>query len=167
MIRIEKNDKDSCTRNFSPIDIHYFTMKYWVDSNGISIAYCRIEHIIADLFTKSLHGELFVNFCEVIMGLKHINNLQMGPPLTKECVGDTNKFESRKKVIQSNAETKDKKVGRDKSYTDIVIHRNKKRHDVRKESIRFNLIKNEGIHLNYYSTNNNANVRSHCNPSDM
>ena len=34
--------------------------------------------------------------------------LQMEPPSTKECVGNMDKVESSKEVIESNVETKDK-----------------------------------------------------------
>ena len=58
------------------------------------IACCSTEHIIADFFTKSLQGALFAKFCDVIMGWKHLYNLQMGPPSTKERVENVVKVRS-------------------------------------------------------------------------
>ena len=52
----------------------------------------------------------------------------MGTPSTKECVGNIYMFESRKKVIWSNMDTNDKKLGRKRSYADIVIYNNDKWH---------------------------------------
>ena len=48
----------------------------------------------------------------------------MGPPSTKELVGNMDEVESRKEVIKSNIETKYEKLGRKTSYADIVIHGN-------------------------------------------
>ena len=90
-IRIRENGKKSCTGNSGHIDIRYFFVKYRVDSNGMSIIYCSTEHMLADYFTKALQGALFLKFREVMMGWKHIDTLQMGPPSTKECVGNMDK----------------------------------------------------------------------------
>ena len=43
-------------------------MKCMVDSNVMSIAYCSIEQMFVDFFTKALQGALFIKFREVIMG---------------------------------------------------------------------------------------------------
>ena len=66
-------------------------MKDRVDSNNMSINYCRTGHMLSDLFNKALHGALFVKLCEVIMGCKQKDNLYMGPPSTKEHVGNMDK----------------------------------------------------------------------------
>ena len=58
-------------------------------------------------FTKYLQGELFVKFCEVIMGCKHIDTIKMGPPSTKERVGNMEEVESIKEEINPNIKTKD------------------------------------------------------------
>ena len=44
--------------------------------------------MLADFFTKALQGALFAKFCDVIMGWKHVDTLQMGPPSTKDHVGN-------------------------------------------------------------------------------
>ena len=47
----------------------------------------------------------------------------------------------QQKVIQSKSETNDEKWEGKSLYTDIVIHSNEKRHDVRKEGSRVHVIK--------------------------
>ena len=85
---MEKNGKKYCTGNSSHIDVRYFFFKDSIESNKISIAYCSTEHMLAYLFTKALQGSLFTKFCDVIMGWKHVDTLQMGPLSTKERVGN-------------------------------------------------------------------------------
>ena len=50
--------------------------------------------MLTDFFTKSLQGALFVKFRDVLMGWKHVDTLQMGPPSTKERVGNVVKVRS-------------------------------------------------------------------------
>ena len=66
-----------------------------------------------------------MKFCEGIMVWKHIDNIHMVPTSTKELVINMDKVKSIKEIMKSNMDTKDEKVVRKKSYTDIVIHRNK------------------------------------------
>ena len=44
--------------------------------------------MLADFFTESLQGSLHAEFCEVIMGWKHVDTLQMGQSSTDERVGN-------------------------------------------------------------------------------
>ena len=62
----------------------------------MSIAYCSIENMNAYFFMKYLQGYLFEFFFEVTMEWKHVNNLQTGPPSTKECVVNEVKIELKK-----------------------------------------------------------------------
>ena len=50
--------------------------------------------MLPNVFTKSLQGSLFAKFCDVIMGWKHEDNFQMGPPSTKVRVGNMVKVRS-------------------------------------------------------------------------
>ena len=75
--------------------------------------------------------------------------------------------ESRKEVFESNIETKDEKAGSKKSYSDMVIHRSKKQHNIRKESIRVHPMISYDVHQNLYVSNDNANSWSHCEPSGI
>ena len=85
-IKIYKNGNNSCTGKSRKFDICYFFAKYSIESNKMFIAYCSTEHMFADFFTKSLQGALSAKFRDVIMGWKHVDNIQMGPPSTKDCV---------------------------------------------------------------------------------
>ena len=87
-INMEKNGKKSCTGKSRHIDICYFFSKDRIWSNKISIAYCSTEHMLTDFFTKSLQQALFAKFHDVIMGWKHVDTLQIGPPSTKDRVGN-------------------------------------------------------------------------------
>ena len=85
-INMEENGKKSCTGNYRHINIRYFFAKDRVESNKMEIQYCSTEHMLAGFFMKALQGALFVRFCDVIMGWKHVDTLHMGPPSTKEHV---------------------------------------------------------------------------------
>ena len=51
--------------------------------------------MLADCFTKTLQGSLFAKLCDVVMGWKHVDTLQMVPPPTMERVGNVVKFRSK------------------------------------------------------------------------
>ena len=61
------------------------------------------------------------------------------------------------------------KMVRSKLYSDIVIHRNNKWHNISTESSRVHIIKNEKVHPNIYicSSNDDAYAWSHRKPSNM
>ena len=69
------------------------------------IAYCITEHMPAYVFTKSLQGALFEKICDMIMGWKHVDTLQMGPPSTKERVGNVVNVSSNQEENESKMET--------------------------------------------------------------
>ena len=87
-IKMEQNGKKSCTGKSRHIDISYLLDKDRIESNKMSIAYCITEHMPVDCFSKSPQGALFAKCCEVIMGWKQVDTIQMGPPSTKERVGN-------------------------------------------------------------------------------
>ena len=93
-IKTEKNGKKSYTGDSRHIDIRYLFARKIIESNKMSIPYCSTEHILADFFTKALQGALFAKFRDVIMGWKHVDALQIGPPSTKEHVGNMVKVRS-------------------------------------------------------------------------
>ena len=61
--------------------------------------------MLAHCFTKALQGALFTKFCDMIMGWKHVDILHMGPPSTKERVGNVVKVMSNQEEIKFNMET--------------------------------------------------------------
>jgi hypothetical protein len=44
-------------------------MKDRIANDEVSVIYCPIEEMIADLFAKPLQGELFVKFRDLILGI--------------------------------------------------------------------------------------------------
>ena len=100
-----KNGKKSCTGKSRHIDIIYFLAKESIEINKMSMAYCSTENMLAYFFTKSLQGALFAKFCDVIMGWKHVDTLQMGPTSTNDLVGNLVKVRSNQEEIKSNMET--------------------------------------------------------------
>ena len=76
--------------------------------------------MIADFFTNSLQGDLFVKFYEVIMGWKHVDTPHIVPPSTKECAGYVVRTGSNKKVIEYSVEIKGEETERKTLYADIV-----------------------------------------------
>ena len=63
---------------------------------------------------------MFEKFHEVIMGWKHVDNLQMGPPSTNERVGNVVNIGSNKKVIKFSVDTERKDTERRMIYVDII-----------------------------------------------
>ena len=61
--------------------------------------------MLADFFTKALQGSLFAKFHDMIMGWKHVDTLQMGPPSTKERVGNVVNVSSNQEENESKMET--------------------------------------------------------------
>ena len=70
-----KNGRNSCTGNSRHVHIRYFFVKDRVDKEEIRVDYCPTLHMLADFFTKTLHGHLFQKFRYVSMGYKHVSSL--------------------------------------------------------------------------------------------
>ena len=102
---MDQDGRKSFTGKYRHIDIRYLFAKDKVEIKKMPIAYCSTEHMLADIFTKALQGSLFAKFCDIIMGWKHVDMIQMGPPSTKELVGDVVKIRSNKEEIESTMET--------------------------------------------------------------
>ena len=78
--------------------------------------------MLAEFFTKALQGALFAKVCDMIMGWKNVDTLQMEPPSTKECVVNVVKVSSNQeeikssmdkggKIIESSVETEGDRTG--------------------------------------------------------
>ena len=87
-IKMEENWKKSFNGNYRHINIIYFFVKDRIKMNNIPISYRSTDHMLAYFFTEALQGALFVNSFEVIMIQKLVSPIQMGPPSTKEHVGN-------------------------------------------------------------------------------
>ena len=75
------------------MDNRYFFIKDRLNTENIKIEYCPTGQMIADFFTKPLQGNLFRNFRDLVLGYKHISEVndmvQKGEksPL-QECIGN-------------------------------------------------------------------------------
>ena len=67
-IRLEKNGIQSAGKRSRHIDIRFFFIKDQIKNGDIHLLYCPTEDMIADFFSKSFQGALFVRFCNMIMG---------------------------------------------------------------------------------------------------
>ena len=81
--------------------------------------------MLADFFTKALQGASFIKFREVIMGWKHIDTLQMGPPSTKERVGNMDEAYPSLKAYPISKKEKERERRGMTSYADIVKNADK------------------------------------------
>ena len=75
-MKIEMNRKQSGGQKTKHMNIRYFWIKDRLKSEGIKVEYCPTGKMIADFFTKPLQGRLFKHLRDVVMGYKHINDLQ-------------------------------------------------------------------------------------------
>ena len=57
------------------MDNIYFWIKDRFQFEGIKVEYCPTEKMIADLFTKPLHGAMFKIIKDNVLGYKHISTL--------------------------------------------------------------------------------------------
>ena len=82
-------------------------MKNRVNTEGISVVYCPTEEMLVDFYTKPLQGALFRLFRDVIMGLRHIDDLKIPLDLAnQERVGNNVTLELNKpKVASRNIES--------------------------------------------------------------
>ena len=73
---IEKNGKRSSGQKTKHMDNRYFWIKDRLDSEGIEVKYCPTSKMLADFFTKPLQGSQFRRFRDVILGYKHVSELE-------------------------------------------------------------------------------------------
>ena len=85
-MKMEKNGRNSCTGNSRHVSIRYFFFKDRVEKGEVSIVYFPTENMLADYFTKPLHGELFKKFRDVIMGYNTLDECKPNACLNKKSV---------------------------------------------------------------------------------
>ena len=96
---IEKNGKRSSGQKTKHMDNRYFWIKDRLDSENIQVKYCPTEKMLADFFTKPLQGSLFRKFRDVILGYKHISELEnesetIKSPACQERVGKSDSYKT-------------------------------------------------------------------------
>jgi len=92
-IKIEKNGKRSSGQKTKHMDNRYFFIKDRLNSENIKVEYCPTGKMIADFFTKPLQGNLFRKFRDLVLGYKHISDLneespKSGESPSQECIGN-------------------------------------------------------------------------------
>ena len=57
-----------------------FFIKDRLKSEGIKVEYCPTRMIIVDFFTKPLQGNLFRKFRDIVLGYKHVTEIEDESP---------------------------------------------------------------------------------------
>ena len=66
-IRMERNERNSCTGNSRHIHIRYFFVKDRIAKGEMRVECCPTHLMLADFFTKLLMGELFRKLRDVVL----------------------------------------------------------------------------------------------------
>ena len=61
-IKMERNGRDSTTKNSRHVNIRYFFVKDRIEKKELDLVYCPTEEMLADFFTKPLQRALFHKF---------------------------------------------------------------------------------------------------------
>jgi hypothetical protein len=91
-IKIIKNGKRSSGQKTKHMDNRYFFIKDRLNTEKITVEYCPTGKMIADFFTKPLQGNLFRKFRDLVLGYKHISEIEddlskSGESSPQECIG--------------------------------------------------------------------------------
>ena len=71
------------------MNVGYFFIKDWIDSEEVSIQRCPMDNMIGDYFIKPLQGSKFVRFRDLIMGYKEYDmKLEYTSPVSPRSVLD-------------------------------------------------------------------------------
>ena len=73
---LENNGNKSSTKNIKQINVHYYFIKYRVETGYVVIKHFPTEEILGGNFTKPLQSSLFRNFRAEIMNIP--DDLDMG-----------------------------------------------------------------------------------------
>ena len=68
-ILLEKNGKASSSKRTRHINIRYFFVTDRIAANEVSVEYCPTGDMVADFFTKPLHGSLFKKLRDQVMNV--------------------------------------------------------------------------------------------------
>jgi hypothetical protein len=83
-IKIEKNGKRSSGQKTKHMDNRYFLIKDHLNTERITVEYCPTGKMTADFFTKPLQGNLFRKFRDLVLGYKHISEIEDDHPKSGE-----------------------------------------------------------------------------------
>ena len=76
-MKLEINGRKSSGQKTKHMDQRYFWIKDRLELEGITVKYCPTDQMLADFFTKPLQGSRFKHLRDIVMGCKHISNLQV------------------------------------------------------------------------------------------
>jgi hypothetical protein len=75
---LEKNGRQSSTKQTRHINIRYFFVKDQVASGEVRIEHCPTKEMVADYFTKPLQGALFYKLWDYIMNIDPCSEYHSG-----------------------------------------------------------------------------------------
>ena len=107
-IKMGTNGRTSCTGNSRHIDVRYFFVADRVKKKEVQIKYCPTQLMIADYFTKPLHGKLFHTLRDLVMGTTSIFEMmnEYFPPQERIGNDDILKTKERKEENEKVREEK-------------------------------------------------------------
>jgi hypothetical protein len=76
-IKLEANGRKSAGKRSRHLNIRLFYITDQIEKKEIDVTFCPTDNMIADYFTKPLHGEKFKRFRQVIMNLPTAAQLMM------------------------------------------------------------------------------------------
>jgi hypothetical protein len=84
-IRLEKNGRQSSSKQMRHLDIRHFFIKDCVESGELNVKHCGTDYMIADYyFTKPLQGKKFRYFRDLILGITDIDSTDQIRSLLKQ-----------------------------------------------------------------------------------
>jgi hypothetical protein len=110
VILLEKNIKASSSKRTKHINIRYFFVTDRIANNELSVEWYLTGQMIVDYMTKPLHGTLFKQFRDHIMGVDQIfptTNMaptRLGP---QECVGKNSNMTGTSVKASTNIKVSD------------------------------------------------------------
>ena len=66
-ILLANNGKASSSKRTKHINVRYFFVTDRINKKELKVAYCPTDDMVADFFTKPLHGTKFLKFRRLIM----------------------------------------------------------------------------------------------------
>ena len=73
---LENNRKKPSTKHTKHINVRYYFINNWVETEDVVIKYCPTKEMLVDYFTKPLQGALFKKSRAEIMNIP--DDLDMG-----------------------------------------------------------------------------------------
>ena len=88
MILLSENGRLSCSKKTWNLNVQYFFVTDKIQKVEVKVAYCLIENMLADFFTKPLQGLAFGKVWDIIVNLPSNKNGWS----TQKCIGRKEKM---------------------------------------------------------------------------